>query len=830
MGICKIPRGNDFTIRCVVVSPQYEDENITSFVDFDLTTCQDLRACLVCTKDQINIPIEIILDGSYNNVFYSKINGTWLHPAQYGIEVTGIDSNGYNWRYKKKDLFLIVDNTADAQMHSDIMECPLDVQVLVDMVGSIGPTGPTGPTGETGPTGPKGDTGATGARGPKGDKGDKGETGPTGPKGNQGDTGPTGPRGYKGDKGDTGPRGEKGVTGPTGPKGDTGETGPRGFKGDTGPRGEKGQTGPTGPRGPKGDPGSSSAGVDSINGQTGVVNIKSVNNESLIGTGNIIIEAGVSSFNGETGAVTYEAPVLSVNGMTGNVIVEAGVSSFNGETGAITYEAPVLSVNGMTGNVTIDLTNSIIVERNEIITQAKLNNIYEQKTDVFIHLIGATSEDVYIPIDYIEENVQLVFCTQNMFNGELNTVEYVYNISASSWSVKLHTAPSTTTINNQLNTKQDTLVSGVNIKTINNESLLGTGNITIDISDVEESLEVASVALNDLDLDIQRLENNVDSQINSLNQSVNQTLTDLQNNTINPLVEDVDEANFTTATALNSLNDDKQDTLVSGVNIKTINSESLLGTGNIAIEAPVTSVNGMTGAVTISADPGFIKVTNPNNSNKVGLASSLITYYSPNIGNGAVIEGEGRSGQLSSASGSGSHAEGWYTRASGDYSHAEGDNTQASGLGSHAEGGSTVAQGWHSHAEGDGTQALGSYSHTEGNQTTANNAEEHAEGWYNISTKIQNSSWGHSENTLSSIGNGYGSSLKHNAFEVKQNGDIYYSDTEKIDGSTVYYYTAPMRKLQDAMVTSTTNGLKIEVVSSMPTSPDSSTIYICTSN
>ena len=34
-------------------------------------------------------------------------------------------------------------------------------------------------------------------------------------------------------------------------------------------------------------------------------------------------------------------------------------------------------------------------------------------------------------------------------------------------------------VSNLLNAKQDTLVSGTNIKTINNESLLGSGNISI---------------------------------------------------------------------------------------------------------------------------------------------------------------------------------------------------------------------------------------------------------------------------------------------------------------------------------------------------------------
>lgn len=34
-------------------------------------------------------------------------------------------------------------------------------------------------------------------------------------------------------------------------------------------------------------------------------------------------------------------------------------------------------------------------------------------------------------------------------------------------------------MNTRLNTKQDTLVSGTNIKTINNQSILGSGNITL---------------------------------------------------------------------------------------------------------------------------------------------------------------------------------------------------------------------------------------------------------------------------------------------------------------------------------------------------------------
>ena len=51
--------------------------------------------------------------------------------------------------------------------------------------------------------------------------------------------------------------------------------------------------------------GSASAGVNSINGFQGDVNLKSVNGKTLIGSGNIEIEGGVTSFNGRTGDITF---------------------------------------------------------------------------------------------------------------------------------------------------------------------------------------------------------------------------------------------------------------------------------------------------------------------------------------------------------------------------------------------------------------------------------------------------------------------------------------------------------------------------------------------
>ena len=149
-----------------------------------------------------------------------------------------------------------------------------------------------------------------------------------------------------------------------------------------------------------------------------------------------------------------------------------------------------------------------------------------------------------------------------------------------------------------------------------------------------------------------------------------------------------------------------------------------------------------------------------------------------------------------SANGNYSHAEGEYTTASGNYSHAEGYIANAGGYASHAEGESTKSKGYSSHAEGTETEANGDYSHSEGHYTRTTNESEHSSGGYNNSVSAS-TTWGDSGNTLFSVGNGKSSSARHNAFEIRQNGDIYIADTN--DTSTTNYYEKPMIKLQDAL-------------------------------
>lgn len=140
-------------------------------------------------------------------------------------------------------------------------------------------------------------------------------------------------------------------------------------------------------------------------------------------------------------------------------------------------------------------------------------------------------------------------------------------------------------LDKEMATKQDLLVSGTNIKTINSQSLLGEGNLEISGSGGTT--------------DYTQLTNK--PQINSVELSGNKSLSDLGiptktselTNDSGFLTSIPDE--YVTETELNAGLGNKQDTLVSGTNIKTVNGESLLGSGNIDIESvsnPVTYGSG----------------------------------------------------------------------------------------------------------------------------------------------------------------------------------------------------------------------------------------------
>ena len=197
-------------------------------------------------------------------------------------------------------------------------------------------------------------------------------------------------------------------------------------------------------------------------------------------------------------------------------------------------------------------------------------------------------------------------------------------------------------------------------------------------------------------------------------------------------------------------------------------------------------------------------------SHAEGQSTSATSTASHAEGKGTTASGSNShaEGDSTIASGQTSHAEGYNTKAYGQHSHAEGNITVASGVDSHAEGFMTTANTLYAHSEGVCTLASGLASHTEGVNTNAKNQSEHASGQYNISSSAS-TEFGNSGNTLFSVGNGTANNARHNAFEIRQNGDIYIVNKA---GNDV--------KLQDEIdsintsITSHTNNSTIHVTSS----------------
>ena len=96
-------------------------------------------------------------------------------------------------------------------------------------------------------------------------------------------------------------------------------------------------------------------GVETLNGQKGDLKIKSVNGTEMLGEGNVAIDTGVETLNGQKGALTLKT--VNGNELTGdgNIEIKAGVESVNGETGAV----KIKSVNGQSlmgeGDVPVDV-------------------------------------------------------------------------------------------------------------------------------------------------------------------------------------------------------------------------------------------------------------------------------------------------------------------------------------------------------------------------------------------------------------------------------------------------------------------------------------------
>ena len=202
----------------------------------------------------------------------------------------------------------------------------------------------------------------------------------------------------------------------------------------------------------------------------------------------------------------------------------------------------------------------------------------------------------------------------------------------------------------------------------------------------------------------------------------------------------------------------KQDTLVSGTNIKTINNESILGSGNIDIQGggkAIEAGRGITVTTGETADTVSFNLPISATSSDGGLIFNIIDGNSKNNAGGQLASAFGVSNE---ANGRASFVIGASNTVTGEYSFAGGDYSVARGI-------CSFAFGYMAKAIGNYSIAFGSYF------PLANNTAEVAIGKANVSHTGSTDA----DKTLFSVGNGTNDNIRHNAFEIRQNGDIYLS-------------------------------------------------------
>jgi len=197
-----------------------------------------------------------------------------------------------------------------------------------------------------------------------------------------------------------------------------------------------------------------------------------------------------------------------------------------------------------------------------------------------------------------------------------------------------------------LDAKQATLVSGTNIKTVNNTSLLGSGNISItsavawggvtgtlsnqtDLQNaldgkVDENSSITGATKTKITYDAKGLVTaGADATTADIASSTDKRyLTDAQLVVVGN-TSGTNTGDNATNSQYSGLATSKQDALVSGTNIKTINSTSLLGSGNVAVEPTITATTSAdyyrgdkTFATLNKAAVGLGNVDNTSDANK----------------------------------------------------------------------------------------------------------------------------------------------------------------------------------------------------------------------
>lgn len=368
-------------------------------------------------------------------------------------------------------------------------------------------------------------------------------------------------------------------------------------------------------------------------------------------------------------------------------------------------------------------------------------------------------------------------------------------------------------VTDALNTKQNTLVSGTNIKTINGQTLLGNGDVDMsefatqeDVADINQTIDSLGdtyatkddlsgylplngggiIDTSNYELDLTG--NGLEIMSTSTGSNAKYSIGGIQ---ITERQEDGDgvstisiETNYVKG---GSLNIEGTEYKKEGVTISNKTTSDLLNAGGsttsisdittqvqaaIVDSAPETldTLNEL--AAALGDDPNFATTV----TNKIAAKQDkLVSGTNIKTINGQSLVGTGNITTVG----------------------------RRNGVGETFNSSTNVATGANSHAEGANTNASGNNSHTEGSFTQAKNSYEHAEGHYNLSHQDGT----HAGTTRHSVGMGNSDEDRKNAFEIMADGSAYMMDLGGYDGINYASATSVqdvIKGKQDALVSGNT--------------------------
>ena len=304
----------------------------------------------------------------------------------------------------------------------------------------------------------------------------------------------------------------------------------------------------------------------------------------------------------------------------------------------------ITSIEGdiTTINSKINTTNSKVATNTSDISTLKSNVTSLSNTKADKNKVNTINNqsmlagiNMVIPIITVDTTLD-VDSTNAIQNAAVTTRFNAISESISNLQLKADTNESN--ISTLTNSKQDKLVSGTNIKTINNVSLLGSGNISIPVITVDSAISKTST--NPVQNKV--ISTALDTKQNKLNSSYSLfSFEDSSTTTAIKYGSTLVSSSLITSTqtggtgldvSFGSITSDstkavmgktiytelskKQDKLVSGTSIKTINNTSILGSGNISI--PIITVDSaITSGSANAVQSGAVYTANQNLANTV---------------------------------------------------------------------------------------------------------------------------------------------------------------------------------------------------------------------